>query len=266
MVMSKTDASPSKDTSIAEVIARVRAGDQAAARELIAQTRQIVGRIARSNLPRRSTEEDLVQEVYLKIFSRLGQYRGDAPFEHWVSRVAVTTCVNQLRAQRRRPELRMADLSSGEALMLEATVWDPHERLPGEAFAARELLVQLLARLRPEDRMLVVWFELEERTIADIEALTGWNSNFIKMRLFRARRKLKRCFAAFSGFDGPESGLSARKWQRTARAAGNPPRSERPRRCAGSWRESETVSRGPNDQRSADAVIPLPIEAALEVA
>lgn len=266
MVMPKTDGSPPRDTAIADVIARVHAGDQAAAVELIAHTRQIVGRIARSNLPRRSTEEDLVQEVYLKIFSRLGQYRGDAPFEHWVSRVAVTTCVNQLRAQRRRPELRMADLSSGEALMLEATVWDPHERLPGQDFAARDLLVQLLDRLRPEDRMLVVWFELEERTIADIQALTGWNSNFIKMRLFRARRKLKRYFAAFPGFDGPENGLSTRKWQRIMPAAGNPPRSERLRGRAGSWREPETISRRPDDQRSAEAVVPLSVEAALEVA
>src|SRR4051812_39726390 len=112
-------AAPPADASIQALIAQVHAGDQAAARALVAHTRKIVTRIARAHRPRRLTEEDLIQEIFVKVFTRLRQYRGDAPFEHWVSRLAATTCLDQLRAQRCRPELRMADLSEREVLVLE---------------------------------------------------------------------------------------------------------------------------------------------------
>src|SRR3982751_6292419 len=102
-------------------IERVRAGEQAAARELVERLYPIVIRIVRAHRPRRIAEEDLMQDVFIKMFNRLAQYRGDAPFEHWVSRIAVTTCMDQLRAQRCRPELRWSDLSPGEASALEAT-------------------------------------------------------------------------------------------------------------------------------------------------
>jgi RNA polymerase sigma factor (sigma-70 family) len=156
-------------------IERVRAGEQIAATELVERLYPIVIRIVRAHRPRRIAEEDLMQDVFIKMFNRLGQYRGDAPFEHWVSRIAVTTCMDQLRAQRCRPELRWSDLSPGEASALEASYGDHRsERWPGHAFAARDLVYKLLEQLKPEDRMVVVWFEIEEKSVAEIRALTGW--------------------------------------------------------------------------------------------
>jgi len=80
---------------------RVRQRDQAAARELVEHLHPLVIRIVRSHLPRRVAEEDLVQDIFLKMFTRLEQYQGAVPFPHWVSRIAVTTCIDQLRAQKR---------------------------------------------------------------------------------------------------------------------------------------------------------------------
>lgn len=185
-----------------QAIARVRAGEQRAASELVARLRPIVIRIVRAHRPRRLAEEDLMQEVFLKMFTRLEQYRGDAPFEHWVSRIAVTTCVDQLRAQQCRPELRWADMSEGEIVAIEARGSEGRERWPGHALAARELVQTLLHRLKVEDRRVVVWFELEEKSIAEICQLTGWSFNLVKMRLFRARRKLQQAFRKLPGFDG----------------------------------------------------------------
>lgn len=267
MVMSQPLDPKAVRAGIAAVIARVHAGDQAAARELIAHGRDIVARITRAHRPKRMTEEDLTQEVFVKVFTRLRQYRGDAPFEHWISRIAATTCLDQLRAQRRRPELRMADLSEGEALAIEATHRDPRERLPGQDLATRELLHQLLDRLRPEDRKLVVWFELEEKTIAEIEALTGWNFNFIKMRLFRARRKLKRLFAALPGFDGPANRCATTlRWPRDVRATTH--RANPLLRSLRTGNRSSTPSRAPRlgVGRVTELVLPLPVEAARAVA
>src|SRR5471030_666652 len=86
---------------LAGCLDRVRRRDQVAARELVEHLHPLVVRIVRAHLPRRVTEEDLTQDVFLKMFTRLAQYQGAVPFPHWVSRIAVTTCIDQLRAQKR---------------------------------------------------------------------------------------------------------------------------------------------------------------------
>ena len=83
---------------------RVRQRDQKASRQLVEHLYPLVIRIVRSHLPRRVAEEDLAQDIFLKMFTRIAQYQGNVPFPHWVSRIAVTTCIDQLRAQKRRPD------------------------------------------------------------------------------------------------------------------------------------------------------------------
>jgi RNA polymerase sigma factor (sigma-70 family) len=173
---------------------RVRARDQAASRQLVEQLYPQVIRIVRSHLPRRVAEEDLSQEIFLKMFTRLDQYQGAVPFPHWVSRIAVTTCIDQLRAQKRRPEFRWADLPEEQANMLDNVVTDQRDTAPGEALAARELVEKLLAQLKPEDQMVVRMLDLEQKSLAEISAITGWNQTLIKVRAFRARRKLQKFF------------------------------------------------------------------------
>ena len=107
---------------LAGCLDRVRQRDQVAARELVEHLYPLVIRIVRGRLPRRVPEEDLAQEIFLKMFSRLEQYEGAVPFTHWVSRIAVTTCIDHLRAQQRRPEYRWADLSENEANLLDAVL------------------------------------------------------------------------------------------------------------------------------------------------
>ncbi|HEY8993147.1 MAG TPA: sigma-70 family RNA polymerase sigma factor [Lacunisphaera sp.] len=173
---------------------RVRARDQAACRQLVEQLYPQVIRIVRSHLPRRVAEEDLTQEVFLKMFTRLEQYQGAVPFPHWVSRIAVTTCIDQLRAQKRRPEFRWADLPESQAEVLDHVLSDDREAAPGAALAARELVDRLLAQLKPDDQLVLRLLDLEQKTLAEISALTGWNQTLIKVRAFRARRKLQKLF------------------------------------------------------------------------
>jgi RNA polymerase sigma factor (sigma-70 family) len=173
---------------------RVRQRDQVAARQLVEHLYPLVSRIVRSHLPRRVAEEDLAQDIFLKMFTRLEQYQGNVPFPHWVSRIAVTTCIDQLRAQKRRPEFRWADLSENEAEVLDNVLTDERDVLPGDALAARELVHKLLGQLKPDDRLVIQLLDLDQKTIAEISALTGWNQTLIKVRAFRARRKLQKLF------------------------------------------------------------------------
>ncbi|MBS0633392.1 MAG: RNA polymerase sigma factor [Verrucomicrobia bacterium] len=179
---------------LADVLDRVRRRDQAAARELVEHLHPLVIRIVRARLPRRVAEEDLTQEIFLKMFTRLDQYQGNVPFSHWVSRIAVTTCIDHLRTQQRRPEFRWADLSENEADLLDAVLTDQNDTQPDDALAATELVHKLLDQLKPDDRLVIQLLDLEQKTIAEISALTGWNQSLVKVRAFRARRKLQKLF------------------------------------------------------------------------
>lgn len=179
---------------LAACLDRVRRRDQTAARELVDHLYPLVIRIVRSHLPRRVAEEDLAQEVFMKMFTRLDQYQGNVPFSHWVSRIAVTTCIDHLRAQKRRPEFRWADLSENQAEVLDAVLTNENDVPANDAMAAHELVHQLLAGLKPDDQMVIRLLDLEQKTIAEIAELTGWNQSLIKVRAFRARRKLQKLF------------------------------------------------------------------------
>lgn len=220
MISTLENTSRASTPDLAGCLARVRRHDQAAACELIKHLHPIILRTVRRHLPRRYAVEDMMQEVYLKVFSRLDQYRNIVPITHWVSKIALRTCLNHLRAQRSRPELRYADLSSAEVDMIEATHADPTQRRKSEAFANRELLNILLARLNAADRHVIVLFHLEQKSIAEISQLTGWNTEFAKMRVFRARRKLQRALAKLPRWDVAGIRSATRQRARSHRSFG----------------------------------------------
>jgi RNA polymerase sigma-70 factor (ECF subfamily) len=179
---------------LAGCLERVRANDQPAARDLVNHLYPLVIRIIRARLPRRVAEEDLAQEVFMKMFTRLEQYQGAVPFTHWVSRIAVTTCIDHLRAQQRRPEFRWADLSEKEAEVLDAVMTNENAVAPDDALAARELVDKLMGQLKPDDRLVLQLLDVERKSILEISELTGWNQALVKVRAFRARRKLQKLF------------------------------------------------------------------------
>jgi RNA polymerase sigma-70 factor (ECF subfamily) len=181
-------------TDLSGLVARVVAGDEAAARDMVGRLWPQIIRIVRRHLPRRSSEEDLAQEVFMKVFARLGQWRDEMPLEHWVSRVAVNTCLDALRWDKRRPELRWADLSEAEAEVLDHVLHDETDREAGDAMASRELAHKLLQTLKPADRLVLTMMDMEGRSVAEVQRATGWSATLVKVRAFRARRKLRKAF------------------------------------------------------------------------
>ena len=133
----------------------------------------------------------MAQEVFVRFFEKLGSYDGRAPLVHWLSRLAVNVCIDALRAEARRPELRWADLSEAEAEALSATMVDTAATAPAAA-AASDLTAKLLDTLDLKDRLIVQMFDLEGRSVRDVQQLTGWGESAIKIRAFRARRKLRK--------------------------------------------------------------------------
>jgi RNA polymerase sigma-70 factor, ECF subfamily len=174
----------------AECVQQVRRGCEDAARALMERLYPLIIKLVRAHRPRRTSEQDLIQTVYMKIFSRLDQYSGLVPIEHWVSRITINTCLNQLDAERIRPEWRWSDFSEEEQRVLEcaATVEEPD--LHGSM--AAEVVNHLLEVLPPADRLVIQLLHLEEKSINEIARITGWSAAMVKVRAFRARNKLKK--------------------------------------------------------------------------
>jgi RNA polymerase sigma-70 factor (ECF subfamily) len=185
---------PESSFEVAACVERVRRRDEDAARALFRHLYPLVARRVRSHLSRRTSEEDLVQTVFMKVFANLDRFSGAVPLEHWVSRIAINTCLNQLAAEKARPELRWADLSEEQAQALEAVTAGPEELEPLQNLAAREIVEKLLAQLVPADRLVLTLLHLEGRSVAEVRQITGWNGPVIKVRAFRARRKLRKHF------------------------------------------------------------------------
>jgi RNA polymerase sigma-70 factor (ECF subfamily) len=172
----------------------VRRQDAAAAHALVEHLYPLVLRIVRSHQPRRLAEEDMAQEVFLKLFSRIEQYRPrrETPFEHWVSRLAVRTCLDSLRAEGRRPELRWGDLAEETVAWMKYMVSAAESTPHTSAAAARETVEILLRQLAPADRLVLTLLDLEQRSVKEISQTTGWNATLVKVRAFRARRRLRK--------------------------------------------------------------------------
>jgi RNA polymerase sigma factor (sigma-70 family) len=182
------------DLDVPRAVQRVRAGDEDAARQLMGHLYPLVLSVVRGHLPRRLGEEDLTQMVFTKIFTKLDQFSGTVPLEHWVSRIAVNTCLNALQAEKIRPEFRWADLSEEEEHVVSSLVATTAELDPDHSFGARDLVGKLLETLKPAERMLLTMLHMEGRSVDEIRQTTGWNASLIKVRAFRARQRLKKQF------------------------------------------------------------------------
>src|SRR5207244_9391770 len=116
---------------------------------------------------------------------------GNVPLEHWVSRIAVNTCLNQIESERVRPEWRHADLSAEEQAVIENLATSSEELAPDQRFASRQLVEYLLAALKPVERLAIDLLYLQGRSVDEIRKITGWSAALIKVRAFRARQKMK---------------------------------------------------------------------------
>ncbi|HEV2803768.1 MAG TPA: RNA polymerase sigma factor [Chthoniobacterales bacterium] len=178
-----------------ELVAAVLREDENAARELVRVLYPLVAKLVRAHRPVRSAEEDLCQMIFIKILRNLSQFSGKVPLEHWVSRIAVNTCINQIQAEKARPELREADLSEEQAAVVRNLAATTGELGPDQSLTSRQLVEHLMQALKPAERLVIDLFYLQQRSVAEIRRLTGWSGALVKVRAFRARQKMKQALS-----------------------------------------------------------------------
>src|SRR5580704_17912798 len=132
----------------AELIAAVLKGEAASFEPLIRKYSPRVFATARRYARRESEVEDIVQEVWIKAFQKLETFRGEAPFEHWLMRLAVHTCYDFLRGHQRNRETSFSEMTDTEEDWLERFVTHPEEAVES-ADAARQLIQRVLEQLSP---------------------------------------------------------------------------------------------------------------------
>ena len=182
------------EPSDAELISEVLNGNSASFEPLVKKYLPRVFATARRYARRESEIEDIVQEVWSKAFSKLKTFRGDAPFEHWLMRLTVHTCYDFLRSHQRNRERTFTDLTDEESDWLDRYVTRPEEASESAA-AARQLVERLLSMLPPAARLVITLLEIEEKSVKEISALTGWSVPLVKVRAFRARAEMRKCLA-----------------------------------------------------------------------
>jgi len=162
--------------------ARVARGDEEAFEELVRRHHPRLSRIAGRFFRRPEIVEELVQEALVKAYTSMASYRGEMPLQHWLSKIAVNACYDQLRRQKARPEATVDtlvfQLASSPSLV--------------EAEDARICAEQILSRLAPEERLVLTLMVLEDLPVKDVARLTGWSVPNVKIRAFRARAKLRK--------------------------------------------------------------------------
>jgi RNA polymerase sigma-70 factor, ECF subfamily len=178
----------------AELIAAVLNGDAASFEPLVARYSPRVFATARRYARRESEVEDIVQDVWLKAFEKLATFRREAPFEHWLMRLAVRTCFDALRRHQRNRETTFSELTEPEVDWLEGFVSEP-DNASDQAQAARLLIQRVLEQVSPAARLIITLQEIEQRSTKEISQLTGWSVPLVKVRAFRARAQMRQVLA-----------------------------------------------------------------------
>ncbi len=179
------------DPDVPALVAAALRDDDAAARELVRHLYPFVAKLVRSHRPQRAAEEDLCQMIFIKMFQKLPQYSGAVPLEHWLSRIAINTCLNAIAAEKVRPELRRADLSEEQAAVVDNLAATTEDLAADQQLASRDLVRHLLERLKPAERLVIDLLHLQQKSVEEIAQVTGWSRPLVKVRAFRARQKLK---------------------------------------------------------------------------
>ncbi len=188
-----------------EVVERARAGDPAAFNEVVtAYRRRIFGTVSRL-IGRPEDVEDVAQEVFLRLYYSLDQLRSSEVFEPWLYRLTVNAALDYLRKRRkRRLEARVSDLSDQQVMLADAAAGAKIQVDELQRSRVREQVDSLLSGVSEEDRVLLTLKEVEGLSLKDLEKVYHVNENALKVRLFRARQRVLKAFAASRGESAPE--------------------------------------------------------------
>ena len=174
-----------------ELVRRAQREDKEAFEELVRRHQHRVFAVAGGILRRREDVEDTAQQVFVKAYFSLKRFDQRAAFSTWLYKITVNECWDLLRKKKVRPLVYESDLSEEQARLV---ITSADKENPGpdvsEKMEAREHVERLLEGLDERDRLMLILKEVEGYSIEEIAEVLNLNGNTVKVRLFRARRRV----------------------------------------------------------------------------
>ena len=182
----------------AQLVALVLAGDETAFENLFERYKRLVASVAARYFRQSDQIDEIIQISFAQVYFQLKYFRGaqDFSFASWVSKIATNACIDVLRAQKRKPENLLCELSdpATEILLRDAL---NNGKTEENLLVERDLAEKLLSNLKPEDRAILQMLDAEEMSVSEVAEITGWSGSKIKIRAFRARRALRKILKKF---------------------------------------------------------------------
>jgi len=172
------------------LVYRCQTGDNTAFDKLVYKYQQLVFRLAYRIVGSDVDVEEIAQEVFLRAYRGIKNFRGDAAFSTWLTRITVNYCIKTLNG--RKSKMLFEHLASLISLSREATQHAAVERDEQRAMVRRAL-----ERLPPKHKAVIVLLYFEERSCEEIAEILECSVGTVKSRLYHARQKLKELLAPY---------------------------------------------------------------------
>ena len=183
----------------ASLIKRAQSGAAAAFNEIIgAYRKRIFGTIFRL-ISRAEDVEDVGQDVFVRLYFSLDQLRSPEVFEPWLYRLTVNAAYDYLRKQRRSGDVRMADLTEEQLSVADAAAGSKESAKHENQKQLRETLDVLMTQVSEDDRLLLGLKELQGLSLKELREVYGVSENVLKVRLFRARKRVLKAYDRHEG-------------------------------------------------------------------
>jgi RNA polymerase sigma-70 factor, ECF subfamily len=184
------------------LVNQARGGNERAFEEILRRYSPRVFRIASKFFRQRDQVEDAAQEAFLKAYTQLSSYEGRGSLEGWLTRITTNQCINKLRSAKRRPESSVSELTDHEGPWLEnqlAGVSMERHQSSESGRVAADLAEKVLSELPADDRLVLMSIDGEQMPVKDVAEMTGWSESKVKVRAFRARRRMRQAIEKLLG-------------------------------------------------------------------
>lgn len=166
-------------------IDKILEGETSAFSTLVDQYKDLVFSLALRMMKNKEEAEEVAQDTFIKVYKSLSKFKGDSKFSTWIYRVAYNTCLDRLKKNQRQQQTVTIDEYTEHQVKSLDNAYDQLEK------KERELAIQNCLKLLPsEDSFLISLYYYEEQSLEEISKVIGLKPNNVKVKLFRARKKL----------------------------------------------------------------------------
>ncbi len=178
-----------------ELVRKTLSGDKSAFDHLVKSASPRVFSIIYRFFHEKQQAEDIAQEVFIRAYRSLHTYGQEKPFTNWLSTITVRMCYRKLKKEKNNPEKTEASLTSENYLIIDSFCFNPeslNSMDPEKKLILKELAEKILVKLSAKERMIIVFTEVEGRSIKEVLNLIGISTVNVKVSNYRARKNARK--------------------------------------------------------------------------